>query len=224
MGNVLKRNHTKTSLLNHSLSHGLYKKKSKSFSKLNETKAVNLEENKDVEETNSWTTTIGTRSAFSVSYPTDDNERSVDEESTTSQDDCILSSSNYNRRSSTTNDSISNTSSDFSSFKNLSEISKHTIMHPRPEDIEWMKDVRQYHEHEPVFRKKPFKAALKIRRRRIFPRLKWCRLYHQWALRQTPKAYKGRDVLNPYINRALDVDLKSSDLEHGIFYLKCTNC
>lgn len=38
----------------------------------------------------------------------------------------------------------------------------------------------------------------------------------------------GRDVLNPYINRALegknDVDLNSSDLEHGIFYLKCTNC
>ncbi|EFO16756.2 hypothetical protein LOAG_11751 [Loa loa] len=159
MGNVLKRNHIKASALSHSLSYGLYKKKSKSFSKSNdrEGKVEHLEDSKEMDETNSWTTTIGTRSSFSLSYPTGDNEHS--EESTTSQDDCILSSSNYSGRSSTTttnNNSTSNTSADFSSFKNLSQISEHTTMRPRSDDIEWLNDVRQYHDHEPVFRKKPF--------------------------------------------------------------------
>ncbi|VDK89136.1 unnamed protein product [Onchocerca ochengi] len=171
--------------------------------------------------------TIDTLSVpFSLSVPTGESEQSTDKESTRSTDD---SNSDYNKRSSTTSRATSNTSADFSSFKNLSKISEHTTMHPRPDDLEWMNDVRQYHDSEPVFRKKPFKAALKIRPRKVFPRLKWHHLYHQWALRQSPETYMGKDVLNPYINRILekknvDVDLNSSDLEHGIFYLKCTNC
>ncbi|VBB34606.1 unnamed protein product [Acanthocheilonema viteae] len=187
---------------------------------------VNLEENKDIDEeneTNSWTTTIGTRSSFSTSYPTGEDGPSFDEEITTGQGDC-----NNNERSSTTSDSLSNTSSDFSSFKNLNDISEHTMMSPRADDIKWMNDALRYHEQEPVFRKKPFKAALKIRPRKVFPQLKWYRLYHKWGLRQTPQAYKGKDVPNPYIIRALeernDVDFNLSDLERGIFYLKCTSC
>ncbi|EJW87237.1 hypothetical protein WUBG_01851 [Wuchereria bancrofti] len=228
MGNALKRNHIKASALNHSLPFGLYKKKSKSFSKSDEEKVIDLDDDKDMDETNSWTTTIGTRSVFSVSFPTGERRRDGDRESTTSQDDdCILSKSNYSGRSSATSYSISNTSADFSSFKNLSEISEHTMIRPRPDDMEWLSEVWQYHDREPVFRKKPFKAALKIRPRRIVPQLKWYRLYHHWAIRQSPKPYKGRDVLNPYIDKALEeknVDLNASDLQRGIFYLKCTNC
>ncbi|VDP19350.1 unnamed protein product [Onchocerca flexuosa] len=180
--------------------------------------------------------TIDTLSVpLSLSVPTGESEQNTDEEGTTSSND---PSSGYSKRT------TSNTSADFSSFKNLSKISEHTTMHLRPDDLEWMNDVRQYQESEPVFRKKPFNAALKIRPRKVFPRLKWRHLYHQWALRQSPKTYMGifrnfiikliaksigKDVLNPYINRILekkydDVDLNSSDLEHGIFYLKCTNC
>ncbi|VDK75129.1 unnamed protein product [Litomosoides sigmodontis] len=228
MGNALKRSHIKASVLNRSLSHGFHKKKNSSFLKPNDANVVNLEEKKDVGETNSWTTTIGTRSSFSRSYPTGENEKSFDEEGAMSrQDDCTLSSDNFSRRPSEISDSYSSTSADFSSFNNLSQISEREMMQPRPDDIEWMKDVRKYHEREPVFRKKPFNAALKIRPRRIFPQLKWHHLYHHWALRQLPKPCKGRDVLNPYISRLLEeknVDLNSSDLEHGIFYLKCTTC
>lgn len=42
--------------------------------------------------------TIGTRSSFSRSYPTDENEEGIDEESTISQDNCTLSSANFSRR------------------------------------------------------------------------------------------------------------------------------
>uniref|UniRef100_A0A158Q8C3 Uncharacterized protein n=1 Tax=Elaeophora elaphi TaxID=1147741 RepID=A0A158Q8C3_9BILA len=228
MGNVLKRNHSKTSRTSafmHSLSYALYKRNESS--KRDGANGVDWDENND--ETTSWTTTIGTRSAFSVSYPTGEtSENEINEESSRSQSECILPSNDYYERSLMTSDSVSNTSADFSSFKNLSEISEHTTVHPRPADIKWMNDVQQYHQQEPVFRKKPFRAALKIRSRRVFPELKWTHLYHQWALRQSPKAYKGKDVLNPYISRALkkktDIDLHSSDLERGIFYLKCTSC
>ncbi|MCP9263382.1 hypothetical protein DINM_006187 [Dirofilaria immitis] len=221
MGNVLKRNHIKTSALNHSLSYGLYRKKSKSFSKPKEAKVVDLENNTNMNEPDSWTTTIGTLSVpFSLSIPTGESEQNISEESTTSQDDCILSSSSCSKKSSTTS-RASNTSADFSSFKNLSKISEHTTVRLRPDDIEWMNDVRKYQDNEP-------KAALKIQPRKMYPRLKWHHLYHQWALRQTPKAYKGKDVLNPYIDKILegknDIDVNSSDLERGIFYLKCTNC
>ncbi|VIO88384.1 Uncharacterized protein BM_BM10353 [Brugia malayi] len=234
MGNVLERNHIKASALNHSLPFGLYKKiirrkykKNKSFSKSDEGKVIDLENNNDIDETNSWTTTIGTRSVFSVSFPTGERGRDGDSENTITQDDCILSRSNCSGRSSATSYSVSNTSADFSSFENLSEISEHTMMRPRLDDMEWLSEVRQYHDREPVFRKKPLKAALKIRSRRIVPQLKWYRRYHHWAIRQSPKPYKGRDVLNPYIDKALEeknVDLNVSDLQRGIFYLKCTNC
>uniref|UniRef100_A0A915PEZ1 Uncharacterized protein n=1 Tax=Setaria digitata TaxID=48799 RepID=A0A915PEZ1_9BILA len=254
MGNVLKRNHNRASTLQHSLSYGLYKKRSKSLSKSKEAKAMDLEDNKIMEKTDSWTSlvlsaiimgyfkTIGTLSAFSLSFPTGESDRSADDRSSTSIDSSNYnrSSSNHSRRS-TTSEGTSNTSADFSSFKNLSEVSEHTTMRPRADDLEWMKAVRQYHDREPVFRKKPFKAALKTRPRRLLPQLHWRRLYHRWAIRQSPKAYKGMllilpqenksvgaDVLNPYINRALedknDIDLNLSDLARGIFYLKCTNC
>ncbi|VDM96813.1 unnamed protein product [Thelazia callipaeda] len=167
---------------------------------LDEENKTNAQEGQDVDETDSWTTTIGTRSDFSLSCPTDDSESDErcsgrqNVNSRTWQTLCIkfIYTNNCNFSSSTTSSSeISNTSEDFSSLRNLSEISEHTTMPLRSNDIAWMKAVQTYNENEPIFRKKPFKAALKIRPRKLFPRYRWHQLYHQWAIRQPPMLYRG---------------------------------
>uniref|UniRef100_A0A0M3KG82 HSF_DOMAIN domain-containing protein n=1 Tax=Anisakis simplex TaxID=6269 RepID=A0A0M3KG82_ANISI len=113
----------------------------------------------------------------------------------------------------------SDTSYDFSSFKPISELSEHSAVLMRDDDVEWLDAVQRYLSKEPVFQRKPIvlftlnhesfyflrkskdenlpinfgllqKPALKIYRR-FKPQLSWHRCYHQWAIRQPPQPYRG---------------------------------
>ncbi|KHN87796.1 hypothetical protein Tcan_10035, partial [Toxocara canis] len=142
--------------------------------------------------------TLGTRSDFSISLPTGESETNESELSIADSNeeiDELNTSDEDDQRSMTTTASSesvhsSDTSVDFSSFKPLSEISEHSIVPLRNEDIQWACAVRRYHSNEPVFRKRVIKPALKIRPHRVKPKLSWYRCYHQWAVRQRPEPYK----------------------------------
>ncbi|VDK50704.1 unnamed protein product [Gongylonema pulchrum] len=100
--------------------------------------------------------TIGTRSAFTLSLPTGESGQRTDGQYEGSEEYAEYSTADTSRESSLDTGRTSDTSQDFSSFKNLSQISEHTTMRPRDDDVAWMDAVRQYHQNEPVFRKKPF--------------------------------------------------------------------
>uniref|UniRef100_A0A9J2PNT1 Uncharacterized protein n=1 Tax=Ascaris lumbricoides TaxID=6252 RepID=A0A9J2PNT1_ASCLU len=154
--------------------------------------------NASVNSSSSWVTTLGTRSDFSLSLPTGESESSESEISTSDSRNEIESelhtSDEDDQRSRTiSSESIhsSDTSADFSSFKPLSQLSEHSMVRLRDEDIEWAEAVRRYHSAEPVFHRPAIKAALKVRPRRIKPQLSWRRCFHQWAVRQRPEEYRG---------------------------------
>uniref|UniRef100_A0A915BAW1 Uncharacterized protein n=1 Tax=Parascaris univalens TaxID=6257 RepID=A0A915BAW1_PARUN len=153
--------------------------------------------NASVNSSSSWVTTLGTRSDFSLSLPTGESESSESEISASHsrgevESELHTSDEDGQRSRTISSESIhsSDTSADFSSFKPLSQLSEHSMVRLRDEDIEWAEAVRRYHSAEPVFHRPAIKAALKIRPRRIRPQLSWRRCFHQWAVRQPPEEYK----------------------------------
>ncbi|VDM42756.1 unnamed protein product [Toxocara canis] len=150
--------------------------------------------------------TLGTRSDFSISLPTGESETNESELSIADSNeeiDELNTSDEDDQRSMTTTASSesvhsSDTSVDFSSFKPLSEISEHSIVPLRNEDIQWA----------------CAKPALKIRPHRVKPKLSWYRCYHQWAVRQRPEPYK---VTLNHADKLINVAEEDDDCDRGIF-------